>query len=91
CPRLGVQPFLRGLCDLQGVCFKNNFGVQFSSVYDLYIHLTESVRLRVLISLDRTTPNWRLLNTCPPCQYEVGEEPQPIRMMLTVDGNNSLK
>ncbi|KAJ3739200.1 hypothetical protein DFH05DRAFT_1530474 [Lentinula detonsa] len=92
CPRLGVQPFLRGLCDLQGVRFKNNFGVQFSSAYDFYIRLTESVRLRVLISLDRTTPNWRLLNTCPPCQYEVeGEEPQPIRMMLAVDGNNSLK
>ncbi|KAJ3732181.1 hypothetical protein DFJ43DRAFT_997981, partial [Lentinula guzmanii] len=92
CPRLGVQPFLRALCDLQGVRFKNNLSVQFSSAYDLYIRLTESVRSRVLTSLDRTTPDWRMLNTCPPCQYEVeGEEPQPIRMMLAVDGNNSLK
>ncbi|KAJ3720205.1 hypothetical protein DFJ43DRAFT_1134089 [Lentinula guzmanii] len=92
CPRLGVQPFLRALCDLQGVRFKNNLSVQFSSAYDLYIRLTESVRSRVLTSLDRTTPDWRMLNTCPPCQYEVeGEEPQLIRMMLAVDGNNSLK
>ncbi|KAJ3983231.1 hypothetical protein F5890DRAFT_1601467 [Lentinula detonsa] len=138
CPHLGVQPFLRALCDLQGVRFKNNLSVQFSSAYDLYIRLTKSVRShvtggvassrqlglglgqsnwilctsgdlrlpiagnqllsplgvagpaqflttlgsltprtvtsQVLTSLDRTTPNWRMLNACPP-----------------LDGNNSLK
>lgn len=92
CPRLGVQPFVRALCDLQGVRFKNNLSVQFSSAYDLYIRLTEAVRQQVLQALGRTTPNWRMLNTCPPCQYEVeGEFPLPIRMMCALDGNNSLK
>lgn len=92
CPRLGVQPFIRALCDLQGVRFKNNLSVQFSSAYDLYIRLTESVRQQVLGALGRNTPNWRMLNTCPSCQYEVeGEAPQPIRFMAAVDGNNSLK
>ncbi|KAJ3983230.1 hypothetical protein F5890DRAFT_1475538 [Lentinula detonsa] len=66
CPRLEVQPFLRALCDFQGVRFKNNLSVQFSSAYNLYIRLTESVRSQVLTSLDRTTPNWRMLNACPP-------------------------
>ncbi|KAE9389565.1 hypothetical protein BT96DRAFT_946740 [Gymnopus androsaceus JB14] len=92
CPRLGVQPFIRALCDLQGVHFKNNLSVQFSSAYDLYIQLTEPVRQRVLDALGRNTPNWQMLNACPPCQYEVeGETPQPIQFMAAVDGNNSLK
>ncbi|KAE9387561.1 hypothetical protein BT96DRAFT_1004976 [Gymnopus androsaceus JB14] len=92
CPRLGIQPFIRALCDLQGVRFKNNLSVQFSSAYDLYVRLTETVRQKVLKALGRSTPNWRMLNACPPCQYEVeGEAPQPIRFMAAADGNNSLK
>ncbi|KAJ3749419.1 hypothetical protein DFH05DRAFT_1593958 [Lentinula detonsa] len=92
CPRLGIQPFIRALCDLQGIRFKNNLSVQFSSAYDLYISLVEGVRRLVLDALGRSTPNYRMLNTCPACQYEVVDEPgQPIRMMAAFDGNNSLK
>ncbi|KAJ3791765.1 hypothetical protein GGU11DRAFT_751119 [Lentinula aff. detonsa] len=92
CPRLGIQPFIRALCDLQGVHFKNNVSVQFASAYDLYIRLVDGVRNQVLSALGRLTPNYWMLNTCPACQYEVeGEPAQPIRMMAACDGNNSLK
>ncbi|KAJ3779889.1 hypothetical protein GGU10DRAFT_280185, partial [Lentinula aff. detonsa] len=92
CPRLGIQPFIRALCDLQGVRFKNNVSVQFASAYDLYIRLADGVRNQVRSALGRLTPNYRMLNTCPACQYEVeGEPAQPIRMMAACDGNNSLK
>ncbi|KAJ3790467.1 hypothetical protein GGU10DRAFT_302826 [Lentinula aff. detonsa] len=92
CPRLGIQPFVRALCDIQGTRFKNNLSIQLSSAYDLYICLVKSTRGKVLKALDRDSPNWRMLNACPSCQYEVESEPElPIRMFLAVDGNNSLK
>ncbi|KAJ3724216.1 hypothetical protein DFJ43DRAFT_1003285 [Lentinula guzmanii] len=92
CPRLGIQPFIRALCDLQGIRSKNNLSVQYSSAYDLYIRLVEAVRSKVLDALNRTTPHWRMLNNCPCCQYEVVGEPElPIRMLIAIDGNNSLK
>ncbi|KAJ3980868.1 hypothetical protein F5890DRAFT_1477390 [Lentinula detonsa] len=92
CPRLGVQTFIRALSDLQGVRFKANLAVQFSSAYDLYVRLVEGARALVLQALDRTSSNHRMLNTCPSCQYEVkGESPLAIRMMVAFDGNNSLK
>ncbi|KAJ3783966.1 hypothetical protein GGU10DRAFT_272390 [Lentinula aff. detonsa] len=92
CPRLGIQPFVRALCDLQGVRFKNNLSVQISAAYDLYIRLVEGVCLKVRQALGRDSSNWRMLNNCPCCQYEVvGELELAIRMLLGIDGNNSLK
>ncbi|KAJ3730304.1 hypothetical protein C8R42DRAFT_536808, partial [Lentinula raphanica] len=92
CPRLGVQPFIRAISDLHGIPYKNNLSVQFSAAYDLYSRLRLEVRNQVLSALGRATPNWRMLNSCPCCQYEVQGEPDlPIRMMIAIDGNNSLK
>ncbi|KAJ3741593.1 hypothetical protein DFH05DRAFT_1537192 [Lentinula detonsa] len=92
CPRLGIQPFVRALCDLQGVRFKNNLSVQISAAYDLYICLVEGVRLKVRQALGRDALNWRMLNNCPCCQYEVVGEPElAIQMLLGIDSNNSLK
>ncbi|KAJ3991749.1 hypothetical protein F5050DRAFT_1864634 [Lentinula boryana] len=92
CPRLGIQPFVRALCDVQGTRFKNNLSIQLSSAYDLYIRLVKATRGKVLKALNHDSPNWRMLNACPSCQYEVESEPElPIRMFLVVDGNNSLK
>lgn len=92
CPRLGIQPFVRAVCDLQGVRFKNNLSVQFSSAYNLYTRLIWSTHSKVMAALGRDTPNWHMLNNCPSCQYEVKGEPTlPIRMLLAIDGNNSLK
>ncbi|KAJ3727775.1 hypothetical protein C8R42DRAFT_556146, partial [Lentinula raphanica] len=92
CPRLGVQPFIHAISDLHGVPYKNNLSMQFSAVYDLYSRLWLEVRNQVLSALGRATPNWRMLNSCPCCQYEVqGEQDLPIRMMIAIDGNNSLK
>ncbi|KAJ3965393.1 hypothetical protein EV361DRAFT_966865 [Lentinula raphanica] len=92
CPRLGIQPFVRAISDLQGIPYKNHISVQFSTAYDLYSRIRLEVRGQVLSALDRATPNWRMLNNCPCCQYEVQGEPDlPIRMMIAIDGNNSLK
>ncbi|KAG1873164.1 hypothetical protein F4604DRAFT_1880999 [Suillus subluteus] len=33
------------------------------------------VEQRVNTALGRSTPNWRILNSCPPCAYELEDEP----------------
>ncbi|KAJ3522209.1 hypothetical protein NM688_g8906 [Phlebia brevispora] len=53
-------------------------------------HIGVDKNLRV--ALKRDTPNWRVLNSCPPCCYELENEPLLARgRMFAMDGNNSLK
>ena len=48
--------------------------------------------MRVNAALHRDTANWRLLNACPPCFYQLKDEPSlPFRFLCEMDGNNSLK
>jgi hypothetical protein len=43
-------------------------------------------------ALRRDIPNWRLKNACPACLYELEGEPKlKRRVIVTQDGNNSLK
>ncbi|KAF7307925.1 hypothetical protein MKEN_01153400 [Mycena kentingensis (nom. inval.)] len=79
CPRLGKQAFLRGLNDMHGVAPRPYLQTQFSNAYDLFLRTKE-------------IPNWRLKNCCPPCLYKVeGEVELDPPIILTIDGNNSLK
>ncbi|KAG1807731.1 hypothetical protein EV424DRAFT_1543713 [Suillus variegatus] len=42
-------------------------------------------------ALGRNSPNWRVLNACPPCSFKLkGEPPLLYRCMIVFDGNNSL-
>jgi hypothetical protein len=44
------------------------------------------------IALGRDTPNWRLLNVCPPCFYQLKEDPEcEFSFLCEMDGNTSLK
>ncbi|KAL0570014.1 hypothetical protein V5O48_011944 [Marasmius crinis-equi] len=92
CPRLGIQPFIKGLCDLHGYRFKNYLCVQFSSAYDRFLDVKRSIRRLVQQALSRDTPKFRMLNCCPACQYPVEGQPTlHIRMLGCMDGNDSLK
>ncbi|KAL0564021.1 hypothetical protein V5O48_018033 [Marasmius crinis-equi] len=92
CPRLAIQPFIKGLCDRFGFRFNNHYAIQFSSAYDLYLEVKRRIRHRVALALGRASPNWRMLNSCPCCQYPVeGQLTLLIRMILCMDGNDSLK
>lgn len=47
---------------------------------------------RVAKSLERDGPDWRLLNSCPCCQYRLADEPPlPHDLLLSLDGGSSLK
>ncbi|KXN83359.1 hypothetical protein AN958_01534 [Leucoagaricus sp. SymC.cos] len=45
-----------------------------------------------MVALKRNAPNWRLKNACPACTYQLkGEDPLIFSMLVTMDGNDSLK
>ncbi|KAJ7075132.1 hypothetical protein B0H15DRAFT_792282 [Mycena belliarum] len=92
CPRLGVQAWVRALCDLHGVPPRTYLAQQFTVAFDLYLAIRAVVDKRVQVALARNTPNWRLKNSCPACLYKLeGEEELLFPMLATIDGNNSLK
>ncbi|KAJ3899548.1 hypothetical protein F5879DRAFT_1012287 [Lentinula edodes] len=80
-----VDPFIKSLCDIQGFPFKPYLMQQFSSTYDVYVEL-------VAQTLGRDSLTWQILHTCLCCQNELQEDdPLEIRMMVAMDGNDSLK
>jgi hypothetical protein len=92
CPRLGVQAFVRALCDIHGVPPRPYLGAQFSVAFDVYLAIRAEVDKRTQAALGRDTPNWRLKNACPCCLYKLeGEAVLHIPLLCTFDGNNSLK
>lgn len=91
CPRLGIQAFMRAMCDIHGVAPRPWLGSQFSVAFDAYLAIRATVDQRVQLALRRHTPNWRLKNACPCCLYRLEGEPSlKIPWMGTGDGNNSL-
>ncbi|KAG8912602.1 hypothetical protein FRC02_005921 [Tulasnella sp. 418] len=91
-PRLGIQPFVKALCDSQGRLYDHHLRVQFSNAYDAYLGILRVVDRRINAALGRDSPNWRLLNACAACHHRVeNEEPLEHDYLLSIDGNNSLK
>lgn len=65
---------------------------QISIAYDAYLELTYLVDDALKTALRRDTPNWHLLNACPSCFYQLGEDPDfEFSFLCEMDGNNSLK
>ncbi|KAF8217912.1 hypothetical protein K438DRAFT_1901011 [Mycena galopus ATCC 62051] len=92
CPRLGIQAFVRAMCDLNGAAPHPSLPKQFSVVFDTYLAIRGTVDNRVKFALGRNTPDWRLKNACPACLYKLeGEADIPLPFLATIDGNNSLK
>ncbi|KAJ7214578.1 hypothetical protein GGX14DRAFT_359992 [Mycena pura] len=92
CPRLGIQAFVRTLCDLHGIAPRPYLVYQFTVAFDLYLALRAIVDKRVQAELGRDVANWRLKNSCPACLYKLEGEPElHIPVLATMDGNNSLK
>ncbi|KAG0698743.1 hypothetical protein DFH29DRAFT_983794 [Suillus ampliporus] len=54
--------------------------------------LYPSVDVLLKWALKHDTPNWRLLNACPPCTYKLVDEPSlQFDWFAMINGNNSLK
>lgn len=90
-PHLSAQSFVKGLCDLHGISYQPYRLRQFIICYDVYIQIKNEVQLRVSVVLKREG-NWRLRNACPACTYKLeGEDELIFDMLVTMDGNDSLK
>ncbi|OBZ66016.1 hypothetical protein A0H81_14010 [Grifola frondosa] len=92
CPRLSVQGIVRVLCFLHLVPYTCTLVDQFSIAFDVYLEILHGVDVRVDAALHRDTPNYKMLNACPPCHYALqNEHPLKYQFLATMDGNQSLK
>ncbi|KAJ7049089.1 hypothetical protein C8F01DRAFT_1094008 [Mycena amicta] len=92
CPQYAIDAFVKSLCDLHLVPFRPYLRTQFSIAYDLYLDLRRRSEKLVLDTLGRDNAVWRLTQTCPACMYKLeGEEKLIFEMLVTMDGNDSLK
>ena len=87
--------------------YQLGFRRQIESGWDVYLSITREVQWQLDIVLGHNMPNWRALNSCPCCQYEVChihsysittdlfklmDEPHlKYRQISIIDGNTSLK
>lgn len=74
------------------MCYRQQLAEQLRAAYDVYLELERHIETRLQTVLGHDTPNWRMLNSCPACQYKVvGEPPLKYSVLCALDGNNSAK
>ncbi|KAJ7609854.1 hypothetical protein FB45DRAFT_761689 [Roridomyces roridus] len=92
CPQFSIYAFTKTLADLHGVPPRSTMHQHFSIAFDLYLDLRRRTETQVLRSLGRDSPAWRMKNCCPACTYKLqGEDELIFSMLVTMDGNDSLK
>ncbi|KAE9388182.1 hypothetical protein BT96DRAFT_1004436 [Gymnopus androsaceus JB14] len=47
CPRLGIQPFAKAICDLEGVAFRPHLSSQIYAALDMYVSLLNGIQKHV--------------------------------------------
>ncbi|KAJ7713506.1 hypothetical protein B0H16DRAFT_1667329 [Mycena metata] len=83
---------MKTITDLHGTPFKPYSAQQFSTAFDLYSGTLEQTDDLVNKALGRDSLNWRQKNCCAGCMYKLeGEEELEFSMLVTMDGNDSLK
>lgn len=53
------------------VLYRRFYHTVLSDTFDIYLAILRAVDKQVAAALGRDTPNWRVLNACPPCTYKV--------------------
>ena len=92
CPHLAINSFVKALSDLHGIPFRPYLRKQFSICFDVYMSIQNRVDLCIQTALKRDDPGWRLRHACPACTYKLtGEAELEFSMLITMDGNDSLK
>lgn len=92
CPRFSRQAFIRSLCHLHGLAYESYMVDRFTVAYDVYLEILYRVQDRCAGVLGRNDKFWRMKNACAPCTYELeGEPPLRFKMIVSIDGNSSLK
>ena len=65
---------------------------QLMTAFDIYLEIRRQVDKKLNEHLGYNTPRARLIQQCPPCFFKLQGEPDlEFSVMVTMDGNNSLK
>jgi len=51
--------------------YRPKYRCVFSDAFDVFLEIIRIVDDRVKVALGQDSPDWRVLNTCPACSYEV--------------------
>ena len=74
------------------VPYKNYLQKQLMIAFDSYLEICRQVDKKLNDRLGHDTPRARLNQQCPPCFFRVqGEQDLEFSVMVSMDGNNSLK
>ena len=76
-PSFSIQAFAKVICDLYGLPYRRRYRDALSETFELYVQLDSLVQSHIKDFLGWNTPNWRVLNACPPCNYKVSLTFQP--------------
>ncbi|KDQ18596.1 hypothetical protein BOTBODRAFT_97369, partial [Botryobasidium botryosum FD-172 SS1] len=91
-PNFSIQAFTKVICDRYCIPYRRRFRAAFSSAFDQYLTIVQEVSNQMKSLLAQDTPNWRALNECPPCTYELEDEPPLVwKRMIVMDGGESAK
>ncbi|KAG1751317.1 uncharacterized protein EDB91DRAFT_1078128 [Suillus paluster] len=91
-PSFSVQAMVKVLCALHNRSYFQALRDQFAIAFDAYLDILRRVQELVNIALKRDGPHWRMLHSCPACDYKQENEPTLIpARMDSMDGNSSLK
>ncbi|RXW20413.1 hypothetical protein EST38_g5445 [Candolleomyces aberdarensis] len=91
-PSFSIEAFTKVLCDLYEHPYRRRWSRVFSNAFEVYLSITRAIDKRVNATLNRCSENWRVLNACPACMYELEGEPSlRYRLQISMDGNDSQK
>ncbi|KAG1860775.1 hypothetical protein F4604DRAFT_2035060 [Suillus subluteus] len=91
-PRFSIHAEAKMLCFLHGVYYCRHLAEQLRISYDVYLELHRRIDHRLDKVLGHDSDNWRMLNSCPACQYKLTDEPPlEFSILCACDGNNSAK
>ncbi|KAF6756492.1 hypothetical protein DFP72DRAFT_1066840 [Ephemerocybe angulata] len=91
-PSFSFEAFAKVLCDLYQRPYNRRWRIALADAFDVFLSMKRVVDERVAGALGRLSANWRVLNACPCCTYELQGEKQLVwRIQMALDGNNSAK
>ncbi|KAG1853644.1 hypothetical protein F4604DRAFT_1933044 [Suillus subluteus] len=91
-PSFSVKAYVKVICDSYKVPYKRCWCTVLANAFDTYLAILRQVEQRVDAALGCSNPNWCILNSCPPCTYELEDETLlPFTRMYVLDGGNSAK
>ncbi|KDQ58311.1 hypothetical protein JAAARDRAFT_89630, partial [Jaapia argillacea MUCL 33604] len=91
-PSFSIEAYAKLLCDYYMMPFRTKYRTMLADAFETYLLILRMVDEQVQQALGQDTPNWRALNACPPCGYELEGEPKmTFPRMICIDRNNSLK